>query len=295
MIIEATRKTMKQLTIILLLFAFQTYAQDVSLSLNDNKLTANASYTKGDINKPAILILHGFLTNNKFHTILSMEDALQMEGYSTLSPTLTLGINNRRDALTCSSIHTHTLQQDMSEIDQWVNWLVKAGHQKIILLGHSSGSQQLLEYLVTYPPTKHITSAIFTSSFYLNGKELGTKESELQQAKSDLENNNKQPRKYSFLFCNNNYNATAESFLSYQGITRQRLLSALKQLKIPSYTIMGGNDERYLKVGRNWLDDLRTTGTQLNIIEKGNHFFSSESEPLLQEALIDAVKKQAAP
>jgi dienelactone hydrolase len=287
-------KTLGSLLILLFCFQANTYAQDVSISLNDKKLTANANYVKGDSKKPVVLILHGFLTNNKFHTILSMEDALQMEGYSTLSPILTLGINNRRDALTCSSIHTHTLQQEMAEIDQWVNWLNQQGHQKVVLLGHSSGSQQLLEYLANYP-APHVSAAIFTSSFYLNGKELGTKESELQQAKSDLETNNKQPRKYSFLFCNKNYNATAESFLSYQGITRQRLLSTLKQLKIPSYTIMGGNDERYIKVGRNWLDDLRATGTHLSVIEQSNHFFSSESEPLLQEALVDALNKQTAP
>jgi dienelactone hydrolase len=266
-------------------------AQDVSISLNQHKLTANANYTKGDTSKPAVLILHGFLTNNKFHTITAMEDILQMEGYTTLSPILTLGINNRRDPLTCSSIHTHTLQQDMSEIDQWVNWLTQQGHRQVILLGHSSGSQQLLEYLVNYPASP-VVSSIFTSSFYLYGKELGSKESEIQQAKNDLETGYTQPRKYNFLFCNNNYNATAESFLSYQTITRQRILSTLKQLKIPHYTIMGGDDERYGKVGRSWLDEQQAAGTELHVVEQANHFFSSDSEPKLQEALIKILTKR---
>lgn len=269
-------------------------AQDVTMPLDNSKLSATANYNKGNMSKPAVLILHGFLTNNKFHTIIAMEDVLQMEGYTTLSPILTLGINNRRDALTCGSIHTHTLQQEMAEIDQWIRWLAQQGHQKVILLGHSSGSQQLLEYLANYPATA-VTSAIFTSSFYLNGKELGTKESELQQAKSDLDTHYKQPRKYSFLFCNNNYNATAESFLSYQGITRQRLLSTLKQLKIPTHTIMGGSDERYSKVGRNWLDDLRASGTKLYVVDNADHFFSSDSEPLLQDVLIQIVNQPTTP
>lgn len=283
------------LMLIAALFALcgTTQAQDVTLNLSNSKLKANANYIKGDTNKPAVLILHGFLTNNKFHTISAMEDILQMESYTSLSPTLTLGINNRRDPLSCNSIHTHTLQQDMAEIDQWVTWLTQQGHKEIILLGHSSGSQQLLEYLSTYPATP-VISSIFTSYFYLYGKEVGTKESEMQQAKIDLETGYTQPRKYNFLFCNNNYNAIANSFLSYQGITRQRLLNQLTQLKIPHFTIMAGNDERYSKVGRNWLDELKATGTKLTIIEEANHFFSNDAEPKLQEALVTILNKPKA-
>lgn len=288
-------KTIKLLT--LLLFAHLsliTHASDVQLPLANSKLTAVANYVKGDTNKPAILILHGFLTNNKFHTIAAMEDILQMEGYATLSPNLTLGINRRRDALSCTSIHTHTLQQDMAEIDQWINWLTQQGYKKVILLGHSSGSQELLEYLSHYSAPA-VSAAIFTSSFYLNGKELGTKESELLQATKDLETGYKQPRSYSFLFCHNNYNATAESFHSYQVVTRERLLTTLKNLKIPHYTIMGGDDERYQKVGRNWLTDLAATGTKLHIVDAANHFFSSDSEPKLQEALAQILHQKITP
>ena len=46
---------------------------------------------------------------------------------------------------------------------------------------------------------------------------------------------------------------------------------------------MAGNDERYSKVGRNWLDELKATGTKLTIIEEANHFFSNDAEPKLQK------------
>lgn len=294
-LINTDKTTMKapclMLSLLLFLFHVNAQAQTVTISLTNSTFTANANYSKGNINKPTVLILHGFLTNNKFHTVIAMEDALQLEGYTTLSPTLTLGINNRKDALTCSSIHTHTLEQDMAEIDHWIQWLLQQGHQQIILLGHSSGSQQLLEYLATYPAS-HITTAIFTSSFYLNGKELGTKASDLEQANKDIETNYKQPRQYRFLFCNNSYNATATSFLSYQRITREHLLNTLKQLKIPHHTIMGGGDDRYRKVGYQWLDDLKLTDTDLHVIEDANHFFSNDAEPKLQELLINILEKQ---
>jgi pimeloyl-ACP methyl ester carboxylesterase len=281
---------MKQLYIVIaaVLCCFhllQANAEEVVLSFKHTPLKGVAEYSKGDANKPVVLILHGFLTNNQFHTITAMSDALQLEGYSTLAPNLTLGMNLRRNALSCTSIHTHTLQQDLQEVDQWVQWLSQKGHDRVILLGHSSGSQQLIEYVVKYPhPT--IKQMLLTSTFYLNGTELGTQKRDLEYATKEINNGSSRPHPYSFLFCNNNYHATPESFMSYQTITRQRLLSTLSSIDIPTYTIMGGDDERYTKVGKNWLNELKATGTKLTIVEKANHFFALDGEPKLQEALI---------
>jgi len=158
-----------------------THAQEVTLAFKHIPLKAVAEYSKGDVKKPAVLILHGFLTNNQFHTITAISDTLQLEGYTTLAPNLTLGINLRRNPLSCSSIHTHTLGQDLQEIDQWVQWLTQQGHDRIILLGHSSGSQQLVEYLVSYPHP-NIKQVILNSTFYLNGQEIGTRARDIEQA-----------------------------------------------------------------------------------------------------------------
>jgi alpha/beta superfamily hydrolase len=60
----------------------------------------------------------------------------------------------------------------------------------------------------------------------------------------------------------------------------------LKHTKIPSYTIMGGADKRFKKVGREWLNELESTPTNLIIIEGANHFFSNEYEFDLQDTLL---------
>jgi len=270
-----------------MLTGLSAQAADVVIPVSE-KLQAVGNYVKGEASKPAILIVHGFLTNNKFHTITAMEDVLQMEGYTTLSPNLTLNINRRTNAISCTSIHTHTLEQDIAELKKWVEWLTAQGHEKVILLGHSSGSQQILE-LLAREPLAHVKAAVLTSTFHLNGKDLGTSDKDLQQAQNDLAKGYKQPRPYSFLFCLNNYNATAQSFHSYQIITRKRVLDTLKGLNIPSITIMGADDERYLKVGYHWLDELKETGTQLHKVEGANHFFSNNAENKLQDMLVKTI------
>ena len=275
---------------VLLSFSTLSYAQTISHHIKSVNIEAEADYIRADIEKPAVVIIHGFLTTNKFHTIGSMAKALQDEGFSTLTPTLTLDINKRKSSIKCNSVHTHTLEKDILEIKEWVEWLKSKGHKKVIVVGHSSGSQELLEFLNKYPsPT--IQGAVFTSLFYLRGKELGTLDNEVVFAEDLMAKKENRPSKYSFLFCKNNYLATPESYLSYMKLDRNYVLSLLQNLNVPSYTIMGSADKRYLSVGENWLTDLENTGTNLITVDGANHFFSSEHEFDLQDHLVEIIKQ----
>ena len=261
-------------------------AATVTQKIEALNLSASADYIKGDADKPAVLILHGFLTTNRFHTVVAMATGLNDNGHTVLSPTLSLGINHRKNSIKCNSIHTHTLENDVLEVKDWIDWLHQQGHQKIILLGHSSGSQELLEYLNRYQDNR-IQAAIFTSLFYLNGKDLGILDNEIKQAESLVKQNINKPQKYNFLFCKNNYFATPESYLSYLKLDREYVLQSLTNLKVPSYSIMGGADKRYQSVGEDWLKELEATGTNLIVVEGANHFFSSEHEFDLQDQITE--------
>lgn len=273
----------------LLGLSLPAHSTGISQKIELLNIEAEADYLKGDSDKAAVLIIHGFLTTNKFHTVQAMAKSLHEEGYNVLSPTLTLNITKRKNSIKCNSVHTHTLENDVIEIEDWINWLREKGHQKIVVLGHSSGSQEILEYLMNRPQ-HNVDAAIFTSLFYLNGKELGTQEAELQYARSLIEKNIDRPKKYSFLFCKNNYFATPQSFLSYMKLNRSYVLESMKKLDIPSYTIMGSADKRYLSVGKNWLDELENTGTKMITVEGANHFFSSEHEFDLQDNLVEIMQ-----
>jgi esterase/lipase len=276
---------LKYLSIGLFCIYIPAQAFTIAQKMPSLSLTAEANYVAGEQNKPAVLILHGFLTTNQFHTITSIANFLQSEGFSTLAPTLTLNISQRRNLLKCNSLHTHTLERDIVEIEYWVQWLHTQGHDNIILIGHSNGSLGILEYIANQPNTA-VSNAIFTSLFYLNGPELGILPNEIESARMLLKNRINKPSNYHFLFCNNQYYATPQSFLSYLKMDRAYTLSMLKHTKIPSYTIMGGADKRFKKVGREWLNELESTPTNLIIIEGANHFFSNEYEFDLQDTLL---------
>ncbi len=285
--------TLKCTGITLILFVFfgvSAQAQTVLQKIPPFNLTAEAEYIKGKDNKPAVFILHGFLATNQFHTIQSIAKVLQAEGFTTLAPTLTLNISQRRNLVKCTSLHTHTLQRDVLEIAHWIDWLEAQGHSNIILIGHSNGSLELLEYL-SQTPSEATSATILISLFYLNGLELGILPEEVSQAQMLLNNRINKPSHYHFLFCNDQYYATPESFLSYLKMDKPYTLNLLNQLTIPSYTIMGGADKRFQKVGRQWLEALKQTPTQLIVIEGANHFFSREYEFDLQETIIDILNQ----
>jgi pimeloyl-ACP methyl ester carboxylesterase len=181
------------------------YAGAVNQTIPGLNLTAEADYTQGDSALPAVLILHGFLTTHHFHTVQTIKQAFEQAGYSTLAPTLTLNVDRRREFLQCNALHTHTLENDLLEIDFWIQWLKQQGHEKVVLVGHSSGSQTLLHFLAqkNHPD---IALGLFTSLFFMNGPEMGTREAELQSAQKALQtadNSAKQlfchPGKFSFL------------------------------------------------------------------------------------------------
>ncbi len=61
-------------------------------------VTAEADYWPGEADMPAVLILHGFLQTSEFPTVRRLAESLAEEGFSVLTPSLTLGLNRRRQS-----------------------------------------------------------------------------------------------------------------------------------------------------------------------------------------------------
>ena len=98
------------------------------------KISASAEYLVGQRDKPAVLLLHGFLQTREFPTVATLARGMHDAGYTVLSPTLSLGIPNRRHSLACEAVHHHSLDDDVSEIARWVGWLKSRGHRSIVLV-----------------------------------------------------------------------------------------------------------------------------------------------------------------
>lgn len=244
-------------------------------------LKVTADYRPAAAGSPTLLILHGFLVTNAFPTLQALASEFSAKGYGVLAPTLSLGLNRRRAGLACDAIHTHTQADDRAEIAFWVDWLAQRSQGSIVLLGHSFGSVQLLDY-VLHTPNPRVVGLMAISMSYVGalGEELQA--DQLKRAQSQQAAGDKSLGRFNLIYCHGNYTSTAESFLSYANLGRSAVLEALHKNRMPIIAIMGGADQRY---AGDWVKEMQQAGVQVRVVPGANHFFDGTFEFDLLDAV----------
>ncbi len=273
--------------LVLVLFNFSSvvHAETLRLSLAKGKIL-NAEYLRGDIKRPAILVLHGFLQTNEFLATQSIINSLSALGYTVVGPNFSLGIPDRRQSMQCQAPHRHSFEEDLGEIDSWVNWLRKQGYSKVIIVGHSWGSQHGLGYVETHPQSPVL--ALIAVSLVHTEQANAIYSKQVKQAQARATRHDKSLQPYALSFCKA-FMATPQSYLSYARWDDARVmdsLTVLQQRKLPVYVVVGSQDNR---IDDGWVKELRDHAFQVTVIEGANHFFSSMHEFELSDRLEEIV------
>lgn len=235
-------------------------------------VTATADYVAGDRAKPAVLLLHGFLQTREFPTVVALARSLQDAGYTTLAPTLSLGIPDRKQSLPCEAVHRHTIEDDVDEIARWVKWLKARGHKAVVMFGHSFGSLQLLAYLqnATDPTIKG----------YVGASLIEAQMGKLARAPlvADLESRLRSGQRalvtHPLSFCGK-YVSTPAGLLSYARWDQPQTLAALKKAPMKKLVIMGDADPM---LAPGWLTALGHVEVPIAIVKGANHFMDGMHE-----------------
>jgi pimeloyl-ACP methyl ester carboxylesterase len=252
-----------------------------------NDTVATAQWLAGDEDKKVILLLHGFLQTRDFFTVRRLGEALNEMGYNVLLPTLTLGIANRQQSLACEAIHMHSLEQDVEEIGNWVDWLHQHTDKKVALIGHSVGSLELLAYLANEPDPPVSQAILISLIAFAQGPIAKENETERQQALLQLANDGNELSNYRLAFCDR-YTTTPANYLSYMAWNGNKTLENLNNLNIAPTIVLGGEDRR---LGEDWLPSLRQTNAEVVQIDGANHFFDREYEFDLMDSVIELLER----
>jgi dienelactone hydrolase len=272
----------KTVLLLALLFVQVTFAENVTITLK-NGLTANANFRSHSTNKPAIIVVHGFLSTYNYYTVQVISDELYDKGYTVLTPNLTLGISNRSEPISCDSLHQNTINNEGDEINAWLDWLGSQGYRHFALVGHSAGSNSILASLEN---NKTPLDAIILAALY----DFNTlPEKVLERDKKRAQNNliSDKPDTYSLALCRGNYLTTSSNYLSYLNWTKTRIIDTLNRSPYPITVIMPGKDSRL--AGTDWLEQLRQTQAKVRLIPNADHFFTSDAEFDLTEAINQAL------
>jgi len=278
-------KTLKPIILMLLFLSGLVNAQEIELETSERYI-ASANFLEGEADKKALLILHGFLQTRNFSTVKRLGDTLHESGFSVLSPTLSLGLHRRRQSLPCEAIHTHSIQTDAAEIKQWVDWLTEKTGKKPTLIGHSSGSITLLNYLDIYG-TDGIEKLILISISPFTNEITPVDEKNLKWARDDLNSGYDSLYTYKLSYCDT-YPSTSSAWLSYKQWDQEKLGELTVKYSDLTDVIIGTNDNR---LSMEWRDLLQSKGVNISFIEGANHFFDQAHEFDLSdtmESLLDA-------
>lgn len=258
-------------------------AQTLDVTLPSG-MTASASFHEGRSDQPAILLLHGFLQTSHSPPMSSLADNLASRGYTVLNPTITLGINHRTQTTACESAHTYTMEQEVKEIDFWVNWLNRKGYKNIVLGGFSSvGNLGILIYTAqSQHPAIKKSILISLNPLHIDHHELDKIRDGMnsaQQAKSKI-------ALYSLGYCNRDFAATRKSYLSYAQYDESNTLALLQRTTVPTEIILGATDTI---LPANWRSKIQARGSRIplsvSLIPHANHFFDGTSEFELSDAV----------
>jgi dienelactone hydrolase len=286
------RNTLKNTWLIagLLLTPVSAFSAEIAERFS-NGLTLLAEYREGDPQKPAVLVVHGFLQTHRFSTVQLINNELAEAGYSVLSPTLSLNISARKNSLTCDAIQNHTVAQASEEIAFWIDWLKRSGHSRLLLVGHSTGSNRLLSYLQNHPDPA-VAALIATAVGPIeNWRYPHESQQQLKQAKAEQSRGDTTLGHYTLSFCHKNYTAPTSGYLSYMQWRSEWLIEAMQKSPVPLTVVLGGSDKW---LPPDWAERLDKAALNTVSIPEANHYFSGIGEFEFQAAILSLVQQATA-
>lgn len=241
---------------------------------NDKSKTIAASYLKGSLDTSPVLLLHGLLQTREFSTISRLATSLNESGYTVISPTLSLGLNNRNKSLDCEAIHTHSLESDADELKVWIDWLQKKTGKKVTLIGHSAGGPVILNYLSRFDTASINYSILISLSYYASGPSASETKLHAEKARRALQSNPRKIDQYALNYCKT-YPTFASAFLSYYNWNTEKVSKVVGQFHEKISIVIGTADKR---IDSEWRKHLNKKYNNVISIDGASHFFDKAYE-----------------
>lgn len=252
-------------------------------------VAVTADYRKAEEGKPTILVIHPFLQTHHFSVIANLSDTLVSEGFGVLRPTLSLGIDNRRQSLACEAVHNYPLQDKYDELAFWQAWLKKQGVKEVIGFGHSSGATTVAIYQSQGSTFKSLV--LLSPIHYGHPGGTGINPGQKAQAlEDDLQGKPDKLSRYKLSFCEN-FTLPRSRYLEYVKWDEKAVLKMLKTLSVHTDVIFGTVDP---SLNDSWKQGLKDSGVHMSYVPGGNHFFSGTAEFDMHDAVIEALNRHDA-
>ena len=202
---------------------------------------------------PLAIVTHGTLAHKDMETVVTLSKALAEKGVATLAHNLTLGQDRRRGMYDCATPHDHRPDDAIVEIGAWIAEARKLGYDRIWLVGHSRGANQVARTLAARGGEGVAGAALIapstgpgeTRTLAAYGQTYGADLAALTARARDMVANGRGGETLAapgFLYCRD-ARATARAFLAAYGPDQGRDTAALTtRLNLPLLVLAAAQD-----------------------------------------------------
>jgi len=298
---------MKRILILISLLPFlvlgrAAVAEEVKTSSGDLTLNANLEKTQSWPGGPVVLLTHGTLAHRGMEIISGLQAMLSEREISSLAINLSLGIDDRPAAMyDCPTPHTHKHTDAVEEIGAWVGWLKEQGAERVLLLGHSRGGNQVARYAAGQPDSL-VKDVILLAPQTWEAPQAA--EGYLKRYKTPLQAQVAKANELvssgkgselmgpmGFIYCEDTM-ASATSVLSYYAPDRDMdTPQLLSRIDVPVMVIAGSEDKVVTALIRKTEPLADGEKIELTVIDGADHFFrdlyAEEVADLLEERVAE--------
>ncbi len=258
-------------------------ADRVELEHEDMTLIGHMETAPGSsVEDGVVLMVHGTLAHGQMEIMSGMQELLRDAGYNSLAVNLSLGQDAREGMYDCDSTHRHKHEDAVDEMTAWVGWLKGEGAERLAVLGHSRGGNQVARYLAEQADPmveKAVLLAPQTWSEGYSAKDykanydtelaplLEKAEALVEQGKGD------EIIEMDFIYCPDTRAEAASVVSYYRDDPRMNTPTVLGEVSVPTLVIVAGADTTVTDLEEKMAERVEDDHVQMTVVPGSDHMF----------------------
>jgi len=256
-------------------------ADRVELQHDDLTLVGHME-TASAIEDGVVLMVHGTLAHGQMEIMRSMQELLRDAGYNSLAINLSLGQDARTGMYDCDATHRHKHEDAVEEIAAWAGWLEEQGAERLVVLGHSRGGNQVARYLADDPAETVEKAVLMAPQTWTAGEEAKGYQASYDTALQPLldraemlvsEGKGDEVMEMDFIYCPDT-TATAASVVSYyREDPMMDTPTALGETDVPTLVIVAGADTTVTDLEEKMAERVGDEHIEMTTVSGSDHMF----------------------
>ncbi len=258
-------------------------ADRVELEYDDMTLVGYMEMADGSsVEDGVVLMVHGTLAHGQMDIMSSMQELLRDAGYNSLAINLSLGQDAREGMYDGDDTHRHKHEDAVDEIAAWAEWLKGEGAERLAVMGHSRGGNQVARYLADQADPMVEKAVLLAPQTWSEGyyakdfkENFGTELAALLEKAEALVEQGKGDEiiETDFLYFTDT-RVEAESVLSYYADDpRMDTPTVLGEVSVPTLVIVAGADETVTDLEEKMAERVEDDHIEMTVVSGADHMF----------------------